>query len=72
MAASSRPGLGRNGPSLTREATLGVSSALLGFLCQGRKFAKLWWAIPAPPGKVEGLYYASIERKRAIQPLSGG
>lgn len=41
IAASTRPALGRNGPSLTREATLGVGSALLGFLCQGKEICNL-------------------------------
>ena len=39
MATRNHAALGRNVPSLAGEATLGVSSALLGFLCQGREIA---------------------------------
>lgn len=73
-AASTCPALGRNGPSLTREATLGVGSALLGFLCQGKEICHLRFlvrAVPAPPGKAAGLHYASTGRKGAIPPCPG-
>lgn len=54
MAMSNCPALGSNSPSLTREATLGVSSALLGFLCQGRKICKValsWVSNSSSTGK---------------------